>query len=93
MSTSQESAQRISGLFDSGKWKVELESDEVKNWQEISKLLIQMGFRHVNMSGSTSEMIKPYAIDATHRRNLLKVVVRFFKRLVSPHGEVQADTL
>ncbi|GEM_PF-6475710 len=86
MSTPQESAQRISGLFASGKWKVELDPEDVKNWREISNLLAQMGFRSVNMSGSTSQIIKPYAIDATHRRNFIKLLSRFFKRLISPHS-------
>ncbi len=92
MLTPQESAQRISGLFVSGKQKVELEPEEVKSWHEISNLLIQMGFRHVHMSGSTSEMIKPYAIDATHRKNFAKMLSRFFKRLFSPHSEPQVNT-
>ncbi len=83
MPTPHESAQRITGLFVSGKRKVELEPDDVRNWQEISGLLIQMGCLHVNMSGSTSATIKPYAIDATHRRNFIKLVTRFWKRRTS----------
>ena len=82
MSTPQESAQKISELFASGQWKVQLEPEDVKNWHEISNLLFQMGFRHVNMSGSTSEVIKPYAIDAAHRRNFVKLLSRSFKRLI-----------
>ena len=93
MPTPQESAQRISGLFASGKWTVELGPEDVKNWREISNLLVQMGYRHINMSGSTSQTITPYAIDATHRRSFIKLLSRSFKRLVSPRGnQPQVDT-
>jgi hypothetical protein len=78
-----EAAERIASQFVEGNWKVELDSDDVKNWHEISKLLAAKGFHHINMNGTTSGLIKPYAIDAMHRKNLIKLLARGFRRLVS----------
>ncbi len=86
MPTPEESAERIASEFAAGNWKVELEPQEVKNWHEISNLLSAKGLRHINMSGTTSAIIKPYAIDAAHRKNLIKLLIRVFKRLVSRKG-------
>jgi hypothetical protein len=83
MLTSNESAERIASEFKAGNWKVKLEPEEVKNWHEISNRLSAKGLRHINMSGTTSAMIKPYAIDAAHRKNLMKLLIRVSKRLVS----------
>jgi len=79
----EETTERIASEFAAGNWKVELDSEDVKNWHEISKLLSAKGFHHINMNGATSALIKPYAIDATHRRDLLKLLNRVFKRAVS----------
>jgi hypothetical protein len=46
-------------------------------------LLAAKGFHHINMNGTSSGLIKPYAIDAMHRKNLTKLLTRGFKRLVS----------
>ena len=86
MPTPEESAERIASELAAGNWKVELEPEEVKNWREISNLLSAKGLRHINMSGTTSGMIKPYAIDAAHRKSLTKLLFRVFKRLVSRKG-------
>jgi hypothetical protein len=79
----EDTAERIVREFTAGNWKVELDSDDVKNWHEISKLLAARGFHHINMNGTTSGLIKPYAIDAMHRKSLIKLLARGFKRLVS----------
>jgi len=83
MLTSEQSAKRIASEFVAGNWKVKLEPEEVKSWHEISNLLSAKGLHHINMSGTTSATIKPYAIDATHRKNLIKLLLRMFKRLGS----------
>lgn len=82
----EEIAERIASRFVAGNWKVDLDVEDVKNWHEISNLLAAKGFHHINMNGTTSELIKPYAIDATHRKNLSKLLTRGFKRLVSRRG-------
>ena len=92
MPTPEESARRIAQLFTSGMWKVELEPEEVNNWHDIDNQLMNMGFRHVNMSGSTSGMIKPYAINVAHRKDLVKLVSRFVKRLFFRGGTPLAQT-
>ncbi len=86
MPTPEEPAESIASEFAAGNWMVELEPEEVKNWHEISNLLSAKGVRQINMSGTTSAMIKPYAIDAAHRKNLIKLLIRVFKRLVSHKG-------
>ena len=83
MPRSDETAARIASEFKAGNWKVELDSEDVKNWHDISMLLAAKGFHHINMNGTTSGLIKPYAIDAMHRKNLIKMLARGFKRLVS----------
>ncbi len=92
MPTPEESARRIAQLFTSGAWKVKLEPEEVNNWHDIDNLLMQAGFRHVNMSGTTSKMIKPYAINVAHRKDFIKLVSRFLKRLFFSRGVPQAQT-
>jgi hypothetical protein len=78
-----ETAERIASQFKAGNWKVELDSEDVKNWHAINMLLAAKGFHHINMNGTTSGIIKPYAIDAMHRKNLIKMLTRGFRRLVS----------
>ena len=79
----EETAERLASQFQAGNWKVELSSEDVKNWHTISMLLAAKGFHHINMNGISSGLIKPYAIDAMHRKNLIKLLTRGFKRLVS----------
>ncbi len=83
MPSPEETAERIASQFKAGNWKVELDSEDVKNWHDISTLLAAKGLHHINMNGTTSGLIKPYAIDAMHRKNLIKLLTRRLKRLVS----------
>ncbi len=87
MPGSEQTAERIVNEFSAGNWKVELDSEDVKNWHDINKLLLAKGFHHINMNGTSSGLIKPYAIDAMHRKNLIKLMTRGFKRLVSRRKE------
>ncbi len=83
MPSPEATAERIASQFKAGNWKAELDSEDVKNWHDISMLLAAKGLHHINMNGTTSGLIKPYAIDAMHRKNLIKLLTRGLKRLVS----------
>jgi hypothetical protein len=87
MATPEEATTRIESRFAAGSWKVELEPDEVKNWHEIHNLLSARGYRHINMNATTTATIKPYAINAAHRKNPIKVVMRMFSKLVVPKAK------
>jgi hypothetical protein len=86
VATPEESAKRIESEFATGKRKVDLSPDEVQNWHTINSLLAARNLRHINMSGSTTGTITPYAINASHHSNPVKSIIRMFKKLISQNA-------